>query len=579
LERERGITIKLAPVRMEYRLENSKSEILNSKQIINLKSQISNENSKFILNLIDTPGHVDFSYEVSRSLAAVEGAILVVDATQGVQAQTLANVWMALDCGLTIIPVVNKIDLPAAEPQKVAQEIEDALGISKEEVLFASAKTGEGVAEILEAIVSRIPSPQSPVSSPQSLSSLVFDSKYDEYRGIVAYVRIMEGSVRAGDKILLMGQKITANVLEVGYFKPQYEKAAEITAGEIGYIVTDLKEVAECRVGDTITLAENPAKQALPGYKKVTPFVYASIYPVEGDEHIKLREALFKLKLNDSALLFEPENSPALGSGFRVGFLGLLHMEIVQERLEREYGLNLIFTSPSVRYKVILHNGTEKEIESPSLLPDPASIEQILEPWVKVELVAPTDFVGALMKIIAERRGIYKGMSYMGAGKGAAGQRSIIIAEMPLSQVIVDFYDELKSATRGYGSVSYEMLEFRAGELQKLDILVAGNLVDSLSQIVHKTEAQTIGRALTKKLKELIPRQLFEVSVQAAIGGKILAREDIPAMRKDVIAKLYGGDVTRKRKLLEKQKAGKKRMKMVGSVEIPQEAFLALLKR
>jgi len=564
LERERGITIKLAPVRMDYKLKAI----------------------SYILNLIDTPGHVDFSYEVSRSLAAVEGAILVVDATQGVQAQTLANAWMALDHGLTIIPVVNKIDLPAAEPEKVAKEIEDALGIPQSEILFASAKTGQGVPEILQAIIDRIPSPSSPTTPARiaseawraRLTSLIFDSKYDDYRGVVAYVRIVDGQLKAGEKLLIMGQKVFANALEVGYFKPEYQKSVQLESGEIGYIVTDLKEVSECRVGDTITLADHPATEALPGYKKATPFVYASIYPVEGDEHIKLREALLKLKLNDAALSFEPESSPALGSGFRCGFLGLLHMDIVQERLEREYGLNLIFTSPSVRYKVKKSDGKIIEIESPSLFPDPATIEEILEPWVKVELVAPAEFVGSLMSMIAERRGFYKGMQYLGTEAVYKG-RAIINAEMPLSQVIVDFYDQLKSLTRGFGSVNYEFLDFRTGELVKLDILVAGTRVDTLSQIVHAKEAQYVGRELAKKLKNLIPRQLFEVSIQAAIGGKVVAREDIPPMRKDVIAKLYGGDVTRKRKLLEKQKAGKKRMKMVGSVEIPQEAFLALLKR
>jgi len=593
LERERGITIKLAPVRMEYDPEKMEIENGNQKQISDF------ENSKYILNLIDTPGHVDFSYEVSRSLAAVEGAILVVDATQGVQAQTLANVWLALDYGLTIIPVVNKIDLPAAEPQKVAKEIEDALGIPFQEVLYASAKTGQGVPEILQAVIERVPPPKSEPAAP--LRALIFDSKYDEYRGVVAYVRIVEGKIAANQKITLMEQKVVADCLEVGYFKPEYEKSAELTSGEIGYIVTDLKEVSQCRVGDTITLTENPAKEPLPGYKKVTPFVYASVYPVEGDQHLKLREALLKLKLNDASLFFEPETSPALGSGFRCGFLGLLHMDIVQERLEREYKLNLIFTSPSVRYQIKERTGKVREIENPGLLPAPSLIEEILEPWAKVEVITPAEYVGALIEIIVNRRGVYKSVQYLGVtgvsgvsrpdidtridirsryGDVAGyGKRAIILAEMPLSQVIVDFYDELKSVTRGFASVNYEFLEYRASDLVRLDILVAGNLVDSLSQIVHRSEAQAVGRSLVKKLKELIPRQLFEVSLQAAIGSKIIARENIPPLRKDVIAKLYGGDVTRKRKLLEKQKAGKKRMKMVGSVEIPQEAFLALLKR
>ncbi len=544
LERERGITIKLQPVRMEWK--------------------------GYILNLIDTPGHVDFTYEVSRSLAACEGAILVVDSTQGIEAQTLANIHLAQAHNLKIIPVVNKIDLPNSDRIKTMEEMIKAFGFSKDEILFASGKTGEGVEKILEAVVELVPPPVGADDKP--LRALIFDSTYDQHRGVVTFVRIVDGILKKGDKIEMLGTKTSADSLEVGYFKPKFMSAKELKTGEVGYIVTGLRDVRGARVGDTVILYRNTV-EALPGYKQVKPMVYASIFPVAGDDYPLLREAIEKLKLNDAALEFVPESIPALGFGFRTGFLGLLHMDIVQERLTREYNLSLVLTAPSVEYKMHLKSGEPKIIHTPAELPDPSLLEGIEEPWVNVEILTPQQYIGGIMELITGRRGIYKNMDYL------SNDRVLVTAELPLANIIIDFYDKLKSVSSGYASLNYEVLEFRPGDLVKLDILVAGEKVDALSMIVHREAAEHEGRSLVEKLKSLIPRQQFEIAIQAAIGGKIVARETIPAVRKDVTKGLYGGDVTRKMKVLEKQKKGKKRLKRIGSVDIPQEAFLAILKK
>jgi GTP-binding protein LepA len=544
LERERGITIKLQPVRMDWK--------------------------SYILNLIDTPGHVDFTYEVSRSLAACEGAILVVDSTQGIEAQTLANIHLAQQHNLKIIPVVNKIDLPNSDREKTAEEIKKAFGFTDDEILYASGKTGEGVEKILETIIERVPSPKGDPAKP--LRALIFDSSYDIHRGVVTFVRVVDGKLVKNEKIEMKGTKTHADALEVGYFRPKFFPAKELQTGEVGYIVTGLRDVRKARVGDTV-ISGSAAVEALPGYKQVKPMVYASIFPTSGDDYPLLRDAIDKLKLNDAALEFEPENIPALGFGFRTGFLGLLHMDIVQERLTREYGLDLVLTAPSVEYKINLKNGTSKIIHTPAELPDPSITESIEEPWVDVEILVPQKYIGGILELITGRRGIYKNMDYL------SNERVLITAEMPLANIIIDFYDKLKSVSSGYASLNYELLDYRVGDLVKLDILVATEKVDALSMIVHRDIAESEGRSLASKLKELIPRQQFEIAIQAAIGGKIIARETISAVRKDVTKGLYGGDVTRKMKHLEKQKKGKKRLKRIGSVDIPQEAFLAILKK
>ena len=557
LEQERGITIKLQPVRMDW--------------------------NGYILNLIDTPGHVDFTYEVSRSLAACEGAILVVDATQGIEAQTLANLYMAMEHDLTIIPVINKIDMPAADPQRIKTEIENTLAIPADEIIEVSAKTGENIEKVLEVVIDKIPSPDSgglrqklDITNDKESKALVFDSVYDTYRGVVAYVRMVSGTFKKGDTLRFLNAKTDIEVTDIGYFRPKYESKKELKPGEVGYIVTGLKSVGEARVGDTIWKGDKKKiadATSLPGYKKVVPMVYAGIYCVDGDDFPLLRDSLEKLTLNDAALAYEPDQSPALGSGFRCGFLGLLHMDIVQERLEREYDLNLIVTAPSVSYIIYLKNGTKETIATPALLPDPTFVESITEPWVKMEIVCPKNTVGGVMKIVQQRRGIYKNMSYIDT------ERVLVLFEMPLATVIIDFYDVLKNVSSGYASMNYEFIEYRKEQLVKLDMLIASEKIDSLSTICHKTEAERLGRKLAKKLKEIIPKAQFAIAIQAAIGGKIVARETISAFRKDVTAKLYGGDVTRKNKLLKKQKAGKKRMKQMGNISLPQEAFQAILKK
>ncbi len=555
IEQERGITIKLQPVRMNYEYKGE----------------------KYILNLIDTPGHVDFSYEVSRSLAACEGAILVVDSTQGIEAQTLANCYMAIAHDLEIVPVLNKIDLPAADVAGRAKEIEAALGIPADSIIPVSAKEGTNVDMVLQRVVEVVPPPK-PSEVGDELKALIFDSVYDAYKGVVTFVRLKSGSVKKGDKVYLLNTKKEIDVLEVGYFKPKYMPTEALYPGEVGYIVTGLKGVRDARVGDTIWKQGNSNVQmsnavALPGYTVVRPFVFAGVFSVDSDDYSLLRDALEKLKLNDSALSFEPENSGALGHGFRCGFLGLLHMEIVQERLEREYNLDLIVTAPSVSYIIVMTSGEEKMIASPSELPDPAFIDAIKEPWVKVELLAPKEYVGAIMTLCTEKRGISKNMQYLDQN------RVLLDYELPLASIVVDFYDRLKSMTSGYASMNYEYLDYRKDDLVKLDILVAGDKVDALALIVHRKDSFYIGGEMVKKLKDLIPKHQFVVALQAAIGGKIIARESISAFRKDVTSGLYGGDITRKRKVLEKQKKGKKRMKMMGKVELPQEAFLAVLKK
>lgn len=552
LEQERGITIKLQPVRMEHQKDGE----------------------TYVLNLIDTPGHVDFTYEVSRSLAACEGAILVVDASQGIEAQTLANTYLALEHDLEIIPVMNKIDLPFADPERVGTEIENTFGIPKEEILAISAKEGTNVDKLLDLIVDKVPAAEIP--APQETKALIFDSVYDQYKGVLTYVRVVEGNIKRGDKVTLLNTKKEFEVLEVGYFRPAYEKAAELKTGEVGYIVTGLKSVGEARVGDTIWKSKSVDRDAttpLPGYSEVSPFVFASIFCTEGDDYPLLRDALEKLSLNDSALQYDPEQSGALGHGFRCGFLGLLHLEIVQERLEREYNLNLIITAPSVSYRAVLRDNSELVVSSPGDLPDRAHYEAIKEPWVNVEVLVPKDYVGAVMKLCQDKRGINKDLKYLDSN------RVLVVFEMPLANIVIDFYDQLKSITSGYGSMSYEFIEFRVDDLVKVDMLIAGERVDALAVITHRSESRNVGISLAKKLKEVIPKAQFQIAIQAAIGGKIIARENISAMRKDVTAKLYGGDRTRKDKLLKKQKAGKKRMKQIGKINLPQEAFLAILKR
>lgn len=548
LEREKGITIKAKAVRMAYRAYDGR---------------------EYQLNLIDTPGHVDFSYEVSRSLAACEGAILVVDATQGVEAQTVANAYLAQEHGLQIIPVINKIDLPSANPAQVAREIREVLGLPEEEALLVSAKEGTGVPQVLEAIVHRVPPPRGYLHRP--LRALVFDSHYDSYKGVIAYVRLVDGRVQPGSRIRLMSTNRSLEVLEVGVFRPAMAPVGALQAGEVGYVATGLKEVREMPVGDTITDADTPADEPLPGYRPAKPMVFAGLYPVVGDDYQRLRDALEKLRLNDASLVFEPESSQALGFGFRCGFLGMLHMEIVRERLEREYGLDLLITAPSVEYQVTTTDGQEIAVENPALLPPPNRIQVIAEPWVRMDIIVPTRYIGTVMELVQARRGTFRRMEYL------AEQRVLLDYEMPLSELIIDFYDQLKSRTQGYASMDYSYVGYREADLVKLDLLVNHQPVDALSMIVHRDKAYQQGRALVEKLRELIPRQLFEVPVQAAIGQKVVARETIRALRKDVLAKCYGGDVTRKRKLLEKQAEGKKRMKRFGNVEIPQEAFMAVL--
>ena len=560
LERERGITIKAQAVRMAYR---------------------SRSGQQYQLNLIDTPGHVDFTYEVSRSLAACEGALLVVDAAQGVQAQTVANLYLAIESDLEIIPVLNKIDLEAAEPDRISEELRHMFGFREDEVLSVSAKDGSGVDDLLETVVQRIPPPA--VAKSDRLRALVFDSKYDPYKGVIAYVRVFEGGVSSSDRVSLMSAGSNSEVLEVGVFRPAPTKVDLLQTGEVGYIATGLKSVGDAPVGDTITLKSKPALEPLTGYQELKPMVFAGLYPADGEGYIELRDALEKLRLNDAALSFQPETSLALGSGFRCGFLGLLHMDVIQERLEREYDLNLLATSPSVAYEVALTDGSVQEIESPSKLPEVQQIDEIREPWLDVRVVLPVTHVGAVIDLLNERRGEYKGMEYLqqnGADAvGASGSGRVLLEyAAPLSEVLVGFYDQLKAKTQGYASMDYSVADSRAGDLVRLDILVNGQPVDALSVILHKDRAVSRGRDLVNTLKDLIPRQLFEVPLQAAIGRRIVARETIRALRKNVLAKCYGGDVTRKRKLLEKQAEGKKRMKRVGSVEIPQEAFLGVLK-
>ncbi len=550
LEREKGITIKARAVRLEYTARDA---------------------LPYALNLIDTPGHVDFAYEVSRSLQACEGAVLVVDAAQGIEAQTLANVHLALQQGLVIVPVINKIDLPSAQPELVIEELENVLAIPREEVILASAKEGRGVEDILEAIVQRVPAPKGDRESP--LQALIFDSHYDAYKGVVAYIRLEEGTLRQHDVVRLMASGAQSELLELGVFRPQLVPVPRLGPGEVGYVATGLKSVRDCQVGDTMTTAVRPASRPLPGYKPAKPLVFAGLYPLNGQDYPLLRDALEKLHLNDASISYQPETSVALGFGFRCGFLGLLHMEIIQERLEREFDLDLIASAPSVEYAVTLTHGRgEVRVDNPAELPPVADIESIAEPWVKVSIVTPSAYIGALMELSTSRRGSFLNMEYLDP------ERVLLSFEMPLAEVIVDYYDQLKSRTQGYASMDYEEIGYRPANLVKLDVLVAGEPVDALSLIVHRDQAQTEGRALVEKLRELIPRQMFEVPVQAAVGSNVIARETIRAMRKNVLAKCYGGDITRKRKLLEKQREGKQRMKRVGSVEIPQEAFLAVLR-
>ena len=549
LERERGITIKAQSVRILYKAQDGE---------------------EYILNLIDTPGHVDFSYEVSRSLAACEGALLVVDAAQGVEAQTLANVYLALEHDLEIIPVINKIDLPSADPDRVKHEIEDIIGLDASEAVLCSAKSGIGIPDILEAIVNKVPAP--PDKSDQPTRALIFDSRFDSYKGAIAYVRVKEGTIKAKDTIRMMHDKKDFDVTELGIFTPNLVPVQELPCGSVGCIAASIKNVKDCHVGDTVTLANNPAPEPLPGYRKAVSMVYCGLYPTESKDYENLRDALEKLQLNDAALEYEAETSLALGFGFRCGFLGLLHMDVIQERLEREYNLTLITTAPSVNYKVYKTNGEMLEVDNPAKLPPPTEIDYIKEPYVKATTIVPKDFVGTIMELSQDKRGEYQSMEYLDE------TRVSVVYHLPLSEIIYDYFDKLKSATKGYASLDYELIGYKQSPMVKMDILLNGDPVDALSIIVHKDRAATRGRALAEKLKELIPRQMFEIPIQAAVGTKIVARETVKAWRKDVLAKCYGGDISRKRKLLEKQKAGKKRMKSVGSVEIPQEAFMAILK-
>ena len=549
LERERGITIKAQSVRILYKAQDGE---------------------EYTLNLIDTPGHVDFSYEVSRSLAACEGALLVVDAAQGVEAQTLANVYLALEHDLEIIPVINKIDLPSADPDRVKHEIEDIIGLDASDAVLCSAKSGIGIPDILEAIVNKVPAP--PDKSDEPTRALIFDSRFDSYKGAIAYVRVKEGTIKAKDTIRMMHDNKDFDVTELGIFTPNLVPVQELPCGSVGCIAASIKNVADCHVGDTVTLANNPATEPLPGYRKAVSMVYCGLYPTESKDYENLRDALEKLQLNDAALEYEAETSLALGFGFRCGFLGLLHMDVIQERLEREYNLTLITTAPSVNYKVYKTNGEMLEVDNPAKLPPPTEIDYIEEPYVKATTIVPKDFVGTIMELSQDKRGEYQSMEYLDE------TRVSVVYHLPLSEIIYDYFDKLKSATKGYASLDYELIGYKQSPMVKMDILLNGDPVDALSIIVHKDRAATRGRALAEKLKELIPRQMFEIPIQAAVGTKIVARETVKAWRKDVLAKCYGGDISRKRKLLEKQKAGKKRMKSVGSVEIPQEAFMAILK-
>ena len=549
LERERGITIKAQAVRLEY---------------------VGKDGETYQINLIDTPGHVDFTYEVSRSLAACEGALLVVDAAQGIEAQTLANVYLALEHNLEIIPVVNKIDLPSADPDKVKHEIEEVIGLDASEAVLASAKAGIGIKEILDAIVEKVPAPTGDENAP--LSALIFDSHFDAYKGVIAYVRVMNGKIKPGMKLRMMVTNKEFEVTEVGIFRPALANIGELSTGEVGFVVGSIKNVKDVRVGDTITDALKPAKEPLPGYRGINPMVYCGLYPMDSSDYDNLKDALEKLQLNDASLLFEPETSIALGFGFRCGFLGLLHMDVIQERLEREYNLGLITTAPSVIYQEYKTNGEMLKIDNPANLPPATEIDHIDEPYVKATVIVPNDFVGAVMELSQEKRGEFKDMKYLDV------DRVMITYHIPLSEIIYDYFDRLKSSTRGYASLDYELTDYQTSILVKLDILLNGEPVDALSVIVHKDKAAYRGRQLAEKLKGIIPKQMFEIPIQAAIGNKVIARETVKAMRKDVLAKCYGGDISRKRKLLEKQKEGKKRMKSVGSVEIPQEAFMAILK-
>lgn len=549
LERERGITIKLQSVRLSYKAKDGQ---------------------EYILNLIDTPGHVDFTYEVSRSLQACEGALLVVDASQGVEAQTLANVYLALESDLEIIPVINKIDLPSAEPERVANEIEEVIGLDASEAVLASAKAGIGIDEILEQVVEKVPPPEGDPNAP--LRALIFDSLYDSYKGVIIYMRVVDGTIKKGMRIRMMATGKEYEVTEVGAFMPHSVQMDELSAGEVGFVCANIKDVRDTRVGDTITDADNPAEEPLPGYRKINPMVFCGLYPVDSSEYDDLREALEKLELNDASLSYEPETSSALGFGFRCGFLGLLHMEIIQERIEREFGIQLITTAPSVVYKVYQTDGEVLEIDNPTLMPPQQKVEKVEEPFVKATILVPNEYVGAVMELCQQKRGQYVDMSYLDTN------RVNITYELPLAEIVYDFFDQLKSSTKGYASFDYELIGYKPSNLVKMDILLNGEVVDALSFIVHRDRAYYRGRALVEKLKKLIPRQMFEVPIQAAIGNKVIARETIRAMRKNVLAKCYGGDVSRKRKLLEKQKEGKKRMKAVGSVEVPQEAFMAVLK-
>ena len=549
LERERGITIKAQAVRSSYKAKNGE---------------------EYMLNFIDTPGHVDFTYEVSRALAACEGALLVIDATQGIEAQTLANVYLALDNDLEIIPVINKVDLPSADPDRVKHEIEEVIGIDASEAVLTSAKTGLGIEDVLEAIVAKVPAPSGISDSP--LKALVFDSKFDAYKGVVLYVRVIDGRIKPGMKIKMMATNAEFEVTEVGVFKPNLVNVDSLEVGQVGFFAAAIKNVKDARVGDTVTDANNPAAEALPGYRKATPMVFCGLYPVENSDYDNLRDALEKLQLNDASLVFEPETSVALGFGFRCGFLGLLHMDVIKERLEREYNLTLITTAPKDNYQVFRTNGDVELVDNPSNFPDPTVIDHVEEPYVNATIIVPKDYVGAVMELSQEKRGEYENMTYLDE------TRVMIHYALPLSDIIYDYFDRLKSVTRGYASLDYELAGYRASSLVKVDILLNGEPVDALSAIVHREKAVSRGRQLVEKLRSLIPRQMFEIPVQAAIGNKVIARENVRAMRKDVLAKCYGGDISRKRKLLEKQKEGKKRMKQVGSVELPQEAFMAILK-
>ncbi|KUP23831.1 MULTISPECIES: translation elongation factor 4 [Paenibacillus] len=549
LERERGITIKLQAVRLTYKADDGQ---------------------EYLLNLIDTPGHVDFTYEVSRSLAACEGALLVVDAAQGIEAQTLANVYLALDNNLEILPVINKIDLPSADPERVKQEIEDVIGLDASEAVLASAKAGIGIKEILEQVVKQVPAPTGNADEP--LKALIFDSHYDPYKGVIVYVRVMDGKIRAGSKIKMMATDKTFEVIEVGAFMPRMTIVDELNIGDVGFIVAGIKHVGDTRVGDTVTDAKNPTPEPLPGYRKINPMVYCGLYPIETSDYNDLREALEKLQLNDASLSFEPESSSALGFGFRCGFLGLLHMEIIQERIEREFNLPLITTAPSVIYRIMLTNGEMMQIDNPSNYPEIGTIDYVEEPYVKAAVIVPNDFVGTVMELCQNKRGEFVNMEYLDSN------RVTITYQIPLSEIVYDFFDQLKSGTKGYASFDYEISGYRQSNLVKMDILLNGEQVDALSFIVHRDRAYNRGRIICEKLRGIIPRQMFEVPIQASVGTKVVARETVKAMRKNVLAKCYGGDISRKRKLLEKQKEGKKRMKQVGSVEVPQEAFMAVLK-